>query len=79
MLKIIKKYLTKNTAYLIRLDDIAENMNWDLMDRAEILFDKLNIKPVVGIIPLNKDAELLNYPKKESDFWDQVRKWKTKS
>jgi len=78
MLNKIKKYLTKNTAYLIRLDDIAENMNWDLMDRAEALFDKLDIKPVVGIIPDNKDIELLNYPKKEFNFWEQVRKWKKK-
>ena len=78
MLNKIKKYLSENTAYLIRLDDIAENMNWDFMDRAESLFDKFNIKPVLGIIPNNKDVELLTYPKKNSDFWEQVRKWKEK-
>ena len=27
----IKKYVSNNTGILIRLDDIAENMNWDLM------------------------------------------------
>ena len=78
MLNKIKKYLSENTAYLIRLDDIAENMNWDFMDRAESLFDKFNIKPVLGIIPNNKDVELLTYPKKKTDFWEQVRKWKEK-
>ena len=43
---------------LIRFDDIAENMNWDLMNKCEILFDELNIKPVMGVIPNNKDKDL---------------------
>ena len=54
----------KNKGILIRFDDIAENMNWHLMDKCEKLFEKYNIKPVVGIIPYNKDAELLTYPKR---------------
>ena len=64
MLKNIKKYLSDNTGYLIRMDDIAENMKWELMDEIEILFDKFGIKPVMGVIPYNKDPELLSYPKK---------------
>ena len=36
--------------------------------------DNFNIKPVVGVIPNNKDEELLNYPVKEK-FWDTVKKW----
>ena len=40
MLKKIKKYIKDNTGILIRLDDIAENMNWDLMKKSEVLFDK---------------------------------------
>ena len=49
---------------LIRSDDIAENMNWHLMSKCEDLFDELNIKPVMGVIPNNKDKDLLIYPKK---------------
>ena len=41
---------------LIRFDDIAENMNWYLMEKCEKLFDELKIKPVMGVIPDNKDA-----------------------
>ena len=41
------------------MDDILENMNWLLMDRCETLFDKYKIKPLLGIIPINKDPELL--------------------
>ena len=77
MLKKIKKYIKDNTGILIRLDDIAENMNWDLMKKSEVLFDKYNIQPVLGVIPNNKDKELLSYPKKDN-FWNQVRKWRDK-
>lgn len=62
---------------LIRFDDIAHNMNWELMDKCEKLFDKLNIKPVMGVIPNNQDEELLNYPKK-NDFWNIVKNWQSK-
>ena len=30
-----------------------------------------------GVIPINKDPELLKYPKKEM-FWDKVKRWKNK-
>ena len=77
MFSKIKNYITENTGILIRLDDIAENMNWDLMKKSELLFEKYSIKPVLGVIPNNKDDELLAHPKK-SDFWQQVRLWKNK-
>ena len=78
MFNKIKKYISENTGFLIRLDDIAENMNWDMMEQASALFDKYKIKPVLGIIPNNKDPELLAYPKIKIDFWEQVRIWKNK-
>ena len=71
-------FFKKNTGILIRFDDIAENMNWSLMDKCESLFEKHNIKPVVGVIPNNKDKELLSYPKREN-FWNIVNKWKAKN
>ena len=78
MFEKIKKFISDNTGFLIRLDDIAENMNWDMMEQATSLFDKFEIKPVLGIIPNNKDPELLSYPKKNINFWEQVRQWKNK-
>ncbi len=65
MLNKIKRYISENTGFLIRLDDIAENMNWSMMDRAANLFDKFRIKPVLGVIPNNEDPELLTLPKKK--------------
>ena len=62
---------------LIRFDDIAENMNWHLMAKCEKIFDELNIKPVMGVIPNNQDKDLLVYPKKEN-FWQIVKKWQLK-
>ena len=77
MFSKIKNYIAENTGILIRIDDVAENMNWDLMKKSELLFDKYQIKPVLGVIPKNKDNELLVYPKK-NNFWEQVRIWKSK-
>ncbi len=66
-----------NMKILIRFDDIAENMNWNLMEKCEKLFDQFNIKPVLGVIPNNKDKELLSYPFK-NDFWKTVKDWQSK-
>ena len=67
----------KNTGLLIRIDDIAAHMKWDLIQKCEILFDELNIRPVLGVIPNNKDEEFLKYEKKD-DFWHKVRVWQSK-
>ena len=77
MINYFKKFVNNNTGILIRLDDIAENMNWELMAKCEELFDKYNVKPVLGVIPNNKDNELMTYERKEN-FWDIVRNWNKK-
>ena len=74
MTNSLKNFINKNTGILIRIDDIAENMNWDLMEKCENLFDKYNIKPVLGVIPNNRDEELMKY-KRQNNFWDLVRTW----
>ena len=77
MLNFVKKYLSENTGILIRLDDIAENMNWPLMKKCEVLFDKYNIKPLLGVVSNNMDPDLLSNQKNEL-FWKQIREWKEK-
>ena len=77
MLNYYKNLFSKYTGLLIRMDDISENMRWDYMDKCELLFDKYKIKPLLGVIPINKDPELLTYPKTEI-FWDKVKDWKRK-
>ncbi len=78
MINLIKKYISNNTGILIRLDDIAENMNWSLMRKCEDLFDKHKIKPLLGVVSNNQDTELLSYEKNDQ-FWSQVRAWKKKN
>ena len=77
MIKLIKSYLKSNTGILIRMDDIAENMNWTAMNQCENLFDSLNIRPLLGVIPNNQDEDFDNYEKRD-DFWDKVRTWQKK-
>ena len=74
MLYSIKNFIKSNTGLLIRMDDIAEHMNWKLMNKCETLFDKYNIRPLLGVIPNNKDEKLHIYEKKEN-FWQKVRLW----
>lgn len=61
-------------AVLIRIDDIAENMNWEIMNKCENLFLKYNIKPILGVVPNNKDPIFLNFPK-ENNFWRRIKNW----
>ena len=77
MLNSIKKIYSKYTGLLLRMDDISPNMNWPYMDKCELLFDKYNIKPLLGIIPINKDPDLLKHPF-NPNFWARVTEWKRK-
>lgn len=73
----MKNYINNNTGILIRIDDVCENMNWNLMSKLESLFDNYSIKPVLGVIPNNRDEDFLSFPRNDN-FWDQVRKWQDK-
>tara|TARA_B100000427_G_C15435890_1_gene562942 strand:+ start:144 stop:908 length:765 start_codon:yes stop_codon:yes gene_type:complete len=64
---------------VIRLDDIAPNMNWDMMNRTKQLFDKHNVKPIIGVIPKNEDKELIAYSKCSFNFWDEIKNLQNKN
>ena len=38
MINKFKNFLSANTGLIIRLDDIAENMNWTMMEKVTNLF-----------------------------------------
>ena len=61
--------------YFFRLDDIAPNMNWDNFDFLISIFKKHNIKPLLAVIPDNKDPKLLGYPA-NSNFWRIINELK---
>ncbi len=77
MVNFIKEKIKKYTKLLIRIDDVAENMNWKYMDKCEQLFDKINVKPLLGVIPLNEDPDLKKFEINKS-FWKKIENWQQK-
>jgi predicted deacetylase len=71
---MISNNTNTNTGILIRFDDIAPNMSWEMMDKCQELLNYYDLKPVMGVIPDNQDNEILKYPKREN-FWETVKKW----
>ncbi|MDO8676905.1 MAG: DUF2334 domain-containing protein [Candidatus Azambacteria bacterium] len=59
--------------FFFRLDDIAPNMNWENFNFIVSVLERHNIKPLLAVIPDNKDPELLKYPA-NSDFWRIIEK-----
>lgn len=63
--------------YMVRLDDACATMDhyaWDILESA---LDDFNIKPIVGVVPMNKD-DRLNLAPLSPIFWDKVREWDSK-
>lgn len=64
--------------FLIRLDDACQTMDHAKWLRMENLLDKYGIKPMVAVIPDNKDGAF-NHERIEDDvFWRRVKSWQTK-
>ena len=76
MSKILFKKLPRKTGFIFRLDDIAPNMNWEMMNRVKNLFNKYNTKPILGVIPKNEDVHLKKYPLCKFNFWDEIKNLK---
>jgi len=55
-----------------RLDDICPYMVWDNFHKVKAIFDKYNIKPLIGVIPNCKDEKLTKYEYLK-DFWPMVK------
>lgn len=63
--------------YLIRLDDACPTMHVVRWQQIETILDKYGIKPMVGIIPNNKDPKQ-NLSKPDPEFWDKSKEWEHK-
>lgn len=63
--------------YLLRLDDASEYMDVGKWNRIERLLNAYDVKPIVGVIPDNKDSELIKKYERDTYFWSKVNKWKT--
>ena len=56
---------------VIRFDDIHPEMNWIIWDQIRDFCLKKNIKPILAVIPDNKD-ESINIGKYREEFWNQI-------
>ncbi|WP_232696496.1 DUF2334 domain-containing protein [Brevibacillus daliensis] len=62
-----------NAKYIFRIDDVAPNMEWENYNRLKHIFQKHNVKPLLGVIPDNQDEELKKWPICTFDFWEEIR------
>ena len=60
--------------YLLRFDDICPTMRWDTWSEIESALISSGIKPILAVVPDNRDPVLQVNPP-VSDFWERVRRW----
>jgi predicted deacetylase len=65
------------THYLLRLDDACESMNHKKWNQIEILLDSYGIKPMVSVIPNNKDKSQI-FDTSDDEFWTSLKKMEAK-
>lgn len=63
--------------YLIRLDDACPTIHWERWERVAALLDTHDIKPIVAVIPDNRDDTLHVDPPRKN-FWEVVSGWHRK-
>lgn len=69
----------------VRMDDITPHMDWENFERFKEILDEYRIKPLIGIVPDNRDDNLNRVKSEDADrgskeeyFWEKVREWKEK-
>ena len=64
--------------YILRMDDASDYMDVEKWQRMEDILDRYGIKPLVGVIPDNRDSSLTETYKQDPEFWDKTARWKEK-
>lgn len=59
-------------SYIFRIDDICPQMNWDNFNKLRTIFERYDIKPIIGVIPDNKDKKL-NIYNPNNNFWGIIK------
>lgn len=63
--------------YIMRLDDASPKRNIENWNRMELLLDKYDIKPMIGVIPHNEDPSFAAF-NVDNTFWHRVHQWENK-
>lgn len=56
----------------IRIDGIAPEMDFEKFERFKAILDKYDIKPLIGVVPDNKDKKLRKCEPR-ADFWGYIK------
>jgi Uncharacterized protein conserved in bacteria (DUF2334) len=63
-----------NKRFILRFDDICPTMRWDIWSEIEASLIKSGTKPILAVVPDNRDPVLQVAPPR-AGFWDHVRRW----
>ena len=58
----------------VRIDDVCPTLNWANFNKVMDVIAAHNIKPLLGVVPDNKDKKLMKDEPKE-DFWDLMQEY----
>ena len=72
------KNLLPSPKYIIRLDDASHFSDLSKWNKIALILDNFKIKPIVAVIPNNKDKTLF-YSKFNNNFWGLVSSWQDKN
>ena len=61
-----------NARYLIRLDDACPTFQYEKWKKFFDIFDKYEIKPIIAVIPDNRDSKLMTSAPM-SHFWEKIK------
>lgn len=64
----------RNKSFILRFDDICPTMRWDIWSEIESVLISAGVKPILAIVPDNRDPVLQAGPAAR-DFWDRARRW----
>ena len=62
--------------YCLRLDDACPQMNTEKWARIERILDKYKVRPIVGVIPENRDPDFVAVA--DENFWKKACEWQKK-
>src|SRR5687768_2600237 len=58
--------------FVIRLDDVCPTMSWSAYRRASALFQELGVRPLLAVVPDNRDPSLM-VDAPDPAFWAEMR------
>jgi predicted deacetylase len=59
--------------YLLRFDDLCPTISPKSWDRFAMLLEEFGVRPILGVVPENRDPDLERAPA-DPDFWERMRR-----